>query len=112
GVNVSQSSFPVELEATSLLIEGARVSREDLLVALAGAIDRCCGILEQDGPQAILRMFEASSSYAIGRRVHVDQAGGAIEGVTRGLDLAGFLIVRQDNGQDTTVLAGGVRPCS
>ena len=112
GINISQAAFPPELEATSLLLAGATVTRENVLVALVNALDRCCLILEEQGPDAILRMFEASSSYAVGRRVRVDQPGGVIEGVTRGLDPAGFLIVRRDDGQDTTILAGGVRPCS
>ena len=69
------------------------------------AVDRYCA----EAPEEILRMFEAASSYARGRRVRVEQGG--IEGVTQGLDPSGFLIVRQDNGRDTTILAGGVRPC-
>ena len=112
GINISQTTFPPELDATSLLLAGATVTRENVLVALVNAIDRCCRTLEEHGADAILRMFEASSSYAVGRRVRVDQAGGALEGVTRGLDSSGFLIVRRDNGQDATILAGGVRPCS
>jgi BirA family biotin operon repressor/biotin-[acetyl-CoA-carboxylase] ligase len=112
GINVSQREFPPELEATSLLLEGATVTRENVLGALVKAIDRVCATLETQGPEAILRMFEASSSYALGRRVRVEQAGGVLEGVTRGLDSSGFLIVRQDNGRDSTILAGGVRPCS
>ena len=112
GINVSQTAFPPELDATSLLLAGATVKGENVLVALINAIDRCCLTLEEHGPDAILRMFEASSSYAMGRRVRVDQAGGVLEGVTRGLDSSGFLIVRRDNGQDATILAGGVRPCS
>ena len=36
GINVSQTEFPDDLEtpATSLLLEGVQVAREDLLVAL------------------------------------------------------------------------------
>jgi BirA family biotin operon repressor/biotin-[acetyl-CoA-carboxylase] ligase len=112
GINVSQTTFPPELDATSLLLAGATVKGENVLVALVNAIDRCCLTLEEHGPDAILRMFEASSSYAVGRRVRVEQAGDVLEGVTRGLDSSGFLIVRRDNGQDATILAGGVRPCS
>jgi len=106
GINVSQPQFPAGLEATSLLLAGATATREDVLVALVGAVDRYCNAK----PEEVLRMFEASSSYARGCRVRLEQGG--IEGVTRGLDPSGFLIVRQDNGQDSTILAGGVRPCS
>jgi BirA family biotin operon repressor/biotin-[acetyl-CoA-carboxylase] ligase len=105
GINISQAEFPPEIEATSLLLAGASVTREAILKRLVEAVDRYCG----ETPETILRMFEESSSYARGRRVRVEQ--GAIEGVTRGLDPSGFLIVRQDDGRDSTILAGGVRPC-
>jgi BirA family biotin operon repressor/biotin-[acetyl-CoA-carboxylase] ligase len=106
GINVSQREFPDGLEATSLLLAGATTTRENVLVALVEAVDRYCG----EPPAEIRRMFEASSSYARGRRVRAEQDG--IEGVTQGLDASGFLIVQRDNGQDATILAGGVRPCS
>ncbi|HYK58692.1 MAG TPA: biotin--[acetyl-CoA-carboxylase] ligase [Bryobacteraceae bacterium] len=114
GINVSQTGFPHGLAtpATSLLLEGARVSREQLLAALAGAVDRLCSVLMEDGAAAILRMFEASSSYARGRRVRVEQEDGEMIGVTRGLDESGFLIVEQDGGKLTKILTGGVRAAS
>jgi BirA family biotin operon repressor/biotin-[acetyl-CoA-carboxylase] ligase len=120
GINVSQTGFPPGLEtpATSLALEGARasrqgeVAREDLLVALVHSVERHCRVLAEEGVPAILRMFEASSSYARNRRVRVDQPGGVLEGVTSGVDQSGFLIVRRDDGTEVTVLAGGVRPCS
>jgi len=111
GVNIAQTSFPLDVAtpATSLLLAGARVDRDELLTVLADAVDRYCRILCDEGASAILRMFEASSSYARGRRVHVDQAGGALEGVTQGLDPSGFLIIEQDDGRRTTIYTGGVR---
>lgn len=105
GINIGQTRFPEGLDATSLLLEGAATTREEVLVTLVEAIDRYCG----REPEEIRRMFEAASSYARGRRVRVEQ--GAFEGVTQGLDASGFLIVRQDDGRETTILAGGVRPC-
>jgi len=112
GINVGHTEFPEEIRelATSLALAGARVTREDLLVALARAIDEHCGILAKEGPSAILSMFTRASSFAVGRRVRVDQSGTVVEGVTRGLDPSGFLLVRQDNGVETVILAGGVRP--
>jgi BirA family biotin operon repressor/biotin-[acetyl-CoA-carboxylase] ligase len=104
GINVSQTEFPTDLEtpATSLVIEGMRVSREDLLVALVESVDRYTRLNSDD----ILRQFTDASSYVSGKRVRVE-AG--LEGVTCGLDPAGFLRVREDNGTETTVLTGGVR---
>lgn len=112
GINVHHNEFPEEIRdvATSLAIEGACVRREDVLVALARAIDVNMEILASDGPPAILDMFTRASSYVVGRRVKVDQPGAVVEGITRGLDPSGFLLVRQDNGMEATILAGGVRP--
>jgi BirA family biotin operon repressor/biotin-[acetyl-CoA-carboxylase] ligase len=111
GINVNHTSFPPELagEAASLRgwgrTEGPELCREDILIALLRAVNIYAALPQGD----ILRMFTQSSSYARGRRVVVQQADGAIEGVTAGLDPAGFLIVRRDDGTDTLVLAGGVR---
>jgi BirA family transcriptional regulator, biotin operon repressor / biotin---[acetyl-CoA-carboxylase] ligase len=113
GINVSHTRFPPEIAdlATSLHLEGAAaVSREELLVALIRAVDDCCKILTKDGAAAILKMFNRASSYAQGRRVRIEQAGTILEGVTCGLDPSGFLRLREKNGKETTILAGGVRP--
>jgi BirA family transcriptional regulator, biotin operon repressor / biotin---[acetyl-CoA-carboxylase] ligase len=105
GINVSQTAFPDDLEtpATSLLLEGVQITREDLLVALVELVDRYTRLSSDE----ILRQFTNASSYVFGKRVRVE-AG--LEGVTCGLDPAGFLRVREDNGTVTTILAGSVRP--
>ncbi len=112
GINVGHKEFPEDLRgaATSLALEGARVRREDLLVRLASAVDQTIEILKAQGASAILDMFTRGSSYAVGRRVRVEQPGAVVEGITCGLDPAGFLRLRQDNGIETLILAGGVRP--
>jgi len=115
GVNVNHTKFPPEIagEATSIkMISGRAQSREQLLVALLIAVDRWCGVLEGQGGRAeILRMFSQRSSYARNKRVRVEQGALMLEGTTAGLDPSGFLIIRQDNGKEQLVLAGGVRPC-
>jgi BirA family biotin operon repressor/biotin-[acetyl-CoA-carboxylase] ligase len=108
GINVNHTSFPAELasEATSLRLHtGAPVSSTGILLHLLPAIDAFVE-LDQD---TILRLFTRASTYAAGRRVTVAQPDGIIEGTTAGLDPAGFLIVRKDDGTDTLILAGGVR---
>jgi BirA family biotin operon repressor/biotin-[acetyl-CoA-carboxylase] ligase len=113
GINVNHTSFPegIAPTATSLKLQTSRaIPREDLLIALLHEIDVCCRILCDNGPDTIFRIFTRVSSYAQGRRVRVDQDGAMIEGVTAGLDPSGFLLVREDNGKKTTILAGGVRP--
>jgi BirA family biotin operon repressor/biotin-[acetyl-CoA-carboxylase] ligase len=103
GINVNRPSFPPELAsgAASLQLE----SREDLIVALLASVD---SFLEHDR-ETILRLFTHASSYAAGRRVTVNQPDGVISGITAGLDPAGYLIVRKDDGTDTLIVAGGVR---
>jgi BirA family biotin operon repressor/biotin-[acetyl-CoA-carboxylase] ligase len=108
GINVNQTAFPVELAgiATSLRIEAWRqYSREEILLALIPAIDSFAGLPDE----AILRLFAQASSYACGRRVVVEQPEGVVRGVTCGLTDAGYLRVRQENGTDTVIVAGGVR---
>jgi biotin-(acetyl-CoA carboxylase) ligase len=43
-----------------------------------------------------------------GRRVRLEDTGET--GTTDGLDNAGFLMLRKDDGRRITILAGGVRP--
>jgi BirA family biotin operon repressor/biotin-[acetyl-CoA-carboxylase] ligase len=108
GINVNQQSFPSDLagEATSLALQAARpFNREDILVALIPAVEA----MVKEDRDTILRLFMQASSYATGRRVIVQQVTGVIHGTTAGLDPDGFLVVRQDDGTDTLILAGGVR---
>jgi BirA family transcriptional regulator, biotin operon repressor / biotin---[acetyl-CoA-carboxylase] ligase len=112
GINVGHTSFPPDIAplATSLRLAGASVSRERLLIALLPAVDEACGVLTQAGPAAICDAFARASTYTQGRRVRIDQDNAILEGVTHGLDASGFLLLRQDNGTVTKILAGGVRP--
>ena len=106
GINVNQTSFPPEIEATSIRLHTrTAASIDDLLAKLLDAIPTCTAL----DPESVLRLFTRASSYASGRRVVVRQPGGEIHGTTRGLNPEGFLIVRRDDGTDTLILAGGVR---
>jgi BirA family biotin operon repressor/biotin-[acetyl-CoA-carboxylase] ligase len=108
GINVNHQSFPRHLatEATSLALQaGRQFHLEDILVALVPAAEA----MVKEDQSAILRLFTRTSSYAAGRRVIVHQASGVVQGTTAGLDPDGFLVVRQDDGTDTLILAGGVR---
>ncbi len=112
GVNVNHEQFPEELaaEATSLRMELGRMeSREQILIELLPAIDRYVEMLENRGAGAILELFSRRSSYASGKRVVVRQGDSMLHGTTAGLNDAGFLVVRKDDGSDEIILAGGVR---
>lgn len=111
GINVNHTSFNGNLRtpATSLLMEsnGEYVSREDLVIRLLDSVDGFCSVLEMDGCEGILRAFTAASSYAINRRVTIEENGRS--GVTAGLDENGFLLVRFEDGRIERVASGGVR---
>jgi birA, biotin-[acetyl-CoA-carboxylase] ligase region len=112
GINVNHRTFPPELteEATSLRLESGREqSREQILIALLPAVDRYAALLADSGPDPILEFFSRRSSYASGKRVEVRQGDSILRGTTAGLNAAGFLVVRKDDGSDEIVLAGGVR---
>jgi BirA family biotin operon repressor/biotin-[acetyl-CoA-carboxylase] ligase len=113
GVNVNQAEFPDDLRAIATSLRqatGREQSRQKLLDGLLTSIDQWSETLLTGGADAILRLFAQSSSYVQGRHVIVDQGGTQLEGITDGLNASGFLIVRENNGRRTTVLAGGVRP--
>jgi BirA family transcriptional regulator, biotin operon repressor / biotin---[acetyl-CoA-carboxylase] ligase len=113
GINVNHPSFPPEIanEATSLrLVSGRPHSREDLFVGLLQSIDSFTHMLVEGGRQPIIDLFSRHSTYVTGKRVRVDQPGGAIEGTTAGLDPGGFLKLRNADGKESLILAGGVRP--
>jgi BirA family biotin operon repressor/biotin-[acetyl-CoA-carboxylase] ligase len=114
GINVNQSDFPSDLRtpATSLAIEshGRPPSREAVVIALLESLDTFGSMLAAHGAAAILRAFTAASSYALQRRVVIEDTGE--RGLTAGLDENGFLLVHVDSGNIHRVVAGGVRPDS
>ncbi len=106
GVNLNQTEFPPELEATSIrLATGHEVSRDSLLDALLASVKTYTFL----SPDEILTLFTHASSYAAGRRVVVHEPGGDVHGTTAGLTSDGFLRLLRDDGTETLILAGGVR---
>lgn len=108
GINVNHQQFPEDLGAiaTSLRIEcGHLVNRDVLLETLCEELDEWL----PRPPAELIAEFERVSSYARGRRVTADET---LVGTTAGLDEHGFLLVRQDNGRVSRVVAGNVRPAT
>ncbi|CAN7460005.1 biotin--[acetyl-CoA-carboxylase] ligase [Terrabacter sp. LjRoot27] len=121
GVNVDQTreELPVDT-ATSLALAGARVRREDVLVAyldeltavLAGAgvgtgpsgadgVDGVDGVDGAAGAAGVRTAYrEACSTIGLTVRVHLP-TGVAVEGTAVGVDDAGALVVRTDDGVRT-----------
>lgn len=111
GINVHHASFPAELAsiATSLELSGpaALLSRQSLVVAILRSLDLELSRLEERDT-TLLERFARASTWVRGKRVHVPEQGG-YTGTTSGLDSRGFLLVTADNGEQRTVLSGGVR---
>jgi BirA family transcriptional regulator, biotin operon repressor / biotin---[acetyl-CoA-carboxylase] ligase len=114
GININHASFPDDLLslATSLQIEsGAAQDRSAVLIAFLRALDRELSLLEDldaSHRESLLERFASASSWVRGKHVSVPEQGG-YTGVTAGLDRAGFLLVKCDDGATRTVLSGGVR---
>jgi BirA family transcriptional regulator, biotin operon repressor / biotin---[acetyl-CoA-carboxylase] ligase len=111
GINVNQTSFPADLRtpATSLRIESAGEvqCRDRIVIDLIESVDAFSSMLAAQGSECIIRAFMSASSYALNRRVLVEEDGR--RGITAGLDENGFLLVRFDNGRMERIAAGGVR---
>jgi BirA family biotin operon repressor/biotin-[acetyl-CoA-carboxylase] ligase len=112
GINVNNTQFPPGLRTLPISLKIARggkdVPREKVLLELLNSIDEMTKLLEENGPDAILRAFTHASSYVSNRRVLIEDTGAV--GVTAGLDENGFLLVRTNGGRLNRIAAGGIRP--
>lgn len=111
GINVNNTSMPLNVRtpATSLRLEsgGCVHSREVITIDLLESIDVFCSLLVNSGPEPVLRAFTTLSSYAVDRRVVIEETGQ--KGITAGMDENGFLLVRLDNGRLERIPTGGIR---
>lgn len=111
GINVNLEEIPEEIrdKATSLYLEtGVRVSRGKLIAAVLEAFEPCY--------EQFLRTQDLSGMLAeynrllvnCGRPVTVLDPGGAYEGVSRGINSQGELLVVREDQTETAVYAGEV----
>ncbi len=112
GINVNQTSFPPDLRTPAISLRlasgGQSQSREGVIVALLDSVDSFSSMLASQGSGSILRAFTSASSYALNRRIIVEENGA--KGVTAGLDENGFLLIQCDSGRLERLASGGVRP--
>ena len=114
GVNLN---FPAELMpdairggATSLwAVRQHRVDREEFLRRLIQHLDRCYGILEESGFEAIARRWDDRFSLR-GKQVRVEMVDGVLFGRAIGIDQDGALIIEEESRDLHRVLAGDVMP--
>lgn len=111
GINVNQEKFPAELSAiaTSLRIaSGRRQARMEILSRLLREFETDYQRFLQEGPAGVIQRFSAISSFASGKNVRVTSGSTSFSGVTEGLSPEGLLMVRREDGQVVTVIAGDV----
>jgi BirA family biotin operon repressor/biotin-[acetyl-CoA-carboxylase] ligase len=108
---VNQEKFPADLggKSTSLRMETGRPqSRLEVLVQFLRQFERDYHELLREGAKSVVKRFEATSSYARGKRVRVTNGKESFTGITAGLEEEGLLRVKRDTGETTTVIAGDV----
>jgi len=111
GINTNQEKFPAELAAvaTSLRRECGRITfRLELLVRLLAQFESDYSRFLSEGAGFVVERFRKVSDFAEGRRVRVDTGRESYVGTTAGLSAEGLLLVKRENGQETTVIAGDV----
>ena len=111
GINTNQEKFPAELAsiATSLRKESGRITfRLELLVRLLAQLESDYARFLSEGAAFVVERFQQVSDFAKGRRVRVDTSAESYVGTTAGLSPEGLLLVRRENGQAKTVIAGDV----
>jgi BirA family biotin operon repressor/biotin-[acetyl-CoA-carboxylase] ligase len=111
GINVNQTKMPSELAtiATSLRMETGRIhSRLDLLARLLCHLDRYYNQFIAEGTAPIFRRFAEISTYFQGKRVRITTGNETFIGSTAGLDPAGILRVKREDGQIEHVISGDV----
>ena len=111
GLNVNQEKFPAELTsiATSLRKESGKAhSRLELLVRLLREFETDYNHFLREGPSYVVKRFAEVSQFAGGKRVRVDTGRDTYSGQTAGLSADGLLLVKKDDGETVTVVAGDV----
>ena len=114
GINVNYrvDSMPSELRsrATSIAdLTRNNVDRENVLLRLIQALDRCYGELEESGFDALRRRWEAHFGWR-GRRVKVQHLDQVLTGRARGIERDGALVLEDDHGVLHSIYAGDVIP--
>jgi len=115
GLNVAtpEEALPVSptgLPATSLLVEGANVAREALLIEILGRLEReyLAFRADPDPARSGLLAAYAAACATLGRTVRVElPAGRVLVGLAEGIDQGGRLLVRPADAASATPVSAG-----
>lgn len=112
GINLTNKSFPGELDQVATSIEastGETPNLDSVLKALIRVFASQYQVLCQPtGPEEIIARWSSHSSYGTGKLIHVTDANETFTGTTRGLERDGALRVETDAGEIRIVRAGDV----
>ncbi len=119
GINLTCKSFSPDLDELASSVEATTGKKPDsgvVIEALVRFLMTHYQLLQQPGGQeVIVREWCARSSYAIGKRIRVNEDDESFSGTTRGLETDGALRVETDDGEIRVLRAGDVtvvRPLS
>jgi BirA family biotin operon repressor/biotin-[acetyl-CoA-carboxylase] ligase len=111
GLNLRRAVYPPALaaRATSLEVElGRAIDRAPLVVEVLAAIRTMIELLERGHRDAVCNAWRTLGQAGLaGATVRWDGEGGARQGLARGIDADGALLVERD-GRQERVIAGGV----
>lgn len=113
GVNVRQAAgdFPPELRGTaaSLATAGADAAVEDVAARVLNAFEPLWTELQEGDRAAVLAAWSERAAFW-GEPVTVRTPSGPVTGLAQRLDEDGGLVLRLENGAETTVVAGDLEP--
>ena len=112
GINLTNHSFPAELDKVATSVEAAAHQTPDIevvLEALIGSLTVYYQMLQRSsGPEDSVREWSTRSSYACGKRIRVANGDQIVEGTSRGLEPDGALRIETDGGEVKVIRTGDV----
>lgn len=111
GINLTEHSFPPELEGVATSIQGISegpVDYELILQTLVKNLSAWYGEFQMKPAGNLAEEWCARSSYCKGKRVTVADGNGTFEGTTKGLESDGGLVVELDNGDQKVIRAADI----
>lgn len=111
GVNLNMETFPEEIrdKATSLRIEtGCCVDRDVMAACILRKFEKNYETFMEAGSLAPLREDYASYLVNSGREVRILEKGNELQGICRGINDMGELLIEKNDGTLTAVFAGEV----
>lgn len=112
GINLRAKSFPAELKDVATSVQAATgqdAEAEAFIYPLARSIAMYYQTLHlSDGPEMIVREWSSRSTYAEGKRLRLVDGETSIDGISRGLERDGAIIIETNAGELKTFRTGDV----